>query len=71
MAGSANTTVFTAVATMSPTLPLFSGTWSLTGTDSNKFKINSSTGVVTVCNTAPSCTDLGPGTYNLNVVATQ
>lgn len=70
-AGSANATVSTEAATMSPSVPTFAGTWSLSGTDAGKFKIDSSTGVISVCNTAPTCTDLSAGTYNVTAIATQ
>ena len=69
--GSANQLVFTAAATMFPASPSFSGTWAISGTDNGKFKIDASTGALTVCNTAPTCSDLANGTYHINVVATQ
>ena len=69
--GSANQLVFTAAATMFPASPPFSGTWTISGTDNGKFKIDASTGALTVCNTAPTCSDLANGTYHINVVATQ
>jgi hypothetical protein len=63
--GNANTVIGTASATLSPP-GSFTGTWSLTGTDAASFRVNSSTGVLSV----------GPSdvttvrTYNINIVAT-
>jgi hypothetical protein len=71
-AGNVNTPVFTATATMSPSSPAFSGNWAIRGPDGNKFNINAKTGVVTICNTKPSCTDLlSPGPFNVTLIARQ
>ena len=71
--GSANQLVFTASATMS--MGAFSGTWMISSADANndatKFAMNSATGALTVCNTAPTCADLANNTYHINVIATQ
>ena len=64
-AGSANSNVGSASATVAPPSPPFGGTWSLSGTDAGRFAINASTGVLSV-----GAADVAAGTYNLNVVAT-
>ena len=59
-------------ATIFPPAPAFTGSWAITGgADAGKFKINSATGDVSVCNTAPTCTDLAAGTYTIIVTLTQ
>jgi hypothetical protein len=64
--GSANASVGKIVAAIFPPAPAFSGSWAITGgTGFGKFKINPATGDVSVCNTAPNCTDLPAGTYTI------
>jgi hypothetical protein len=71
-AGSANGTVGKIIpAAIFPALPAFAGTYSISGADAGKFAINPATGVVTVCNAAPSCADLPAGNYNITISVSQ
>jgi hypothetical protein len=68
-AGSANTAIGTEVATLNPASPAFAGTWNCSspcGVGSGSFRINASTGALTV---GPA--DVAAGTYQFNVIATQ
>ena len=70
--GSANTPVGKIVPAIFPPMPAFNGSWAITGgPDAGKFAINSATGAVTACNTAPSCTDVAAGNYTIVVTLTQ
>jgi hypothetical protein len=71
--GSANTPVGNIVpAAIFPPVPAFAGSWAITGgADAGKFKINPANGVVSVCNTAPSCSDLAAGTYTIVITVSQ
>jgi len=65
-AGSANLTIGTWTAVLSPTSPPFAGTWVLSGADAARFRVDQATGVISV-----GASDVAIGTYHVRLTATQ